>query len=111
MVDPTPRPDVYAEIAASPRFRALLDRKKRFLIPLCAFFFVFYFALPVLTSYVPSVMNRPAVGAITWAWLFAFAQFVMIWALCGLYVRKAESFDADAAAVAAGAQGEEARHA
>jgi uncharacterized membrane protein (DUF485 family) len=95
--DPTP----YSEIAQSPRFRALLDRKKQFLIPLSAFFFVFYFALPVMTSYFPAVVNIRAIGAITWAWLFAFAQFIMIWTLCALYVKKAETFDADAAAVIA----------
>jgi len=99
--DPTP----YSEIAQSPRFRALLERKKQFLIPLSAFFFVFYFALPVMTSYFPSVVNVPAVGAITWAWLFAFAQFVMIWTLCALYVKKAATFDADAEAVIAGEKG------
>lgn len=93
--DPTP----YSEIAQSPRFRALLERKKQFLIPVSAFFFVFYFALPVMTSYFPSVANVHAIGAITWAWLFAFAQFLMIWTLCALYVKKAELFDADAAAV------------
>ena len=93
--DPTP----YSEIAQSPRFRALLARKKQFLIPLSAFFFVFYFALPVMTSYLPEVMNRRVIGVITWAWLFAFAQFIMIWTLCALYVKKAATFDTDAAAV------------
>ena len=99
--DPTP----YSEIAQSPRFQALLARKKQFLIPLSAFFFVFYFALPVMTSYFPSVVNVRAVGAITWAWLFAFSQFVMIWTLCALYVKKAATFDADAEAVLAGEKG------
>jgi len=98
-------PTLYSEIAQSPRFQALLARKKQFLIPLSAFFFVFYFALPVMTSYFPSVVNVRAVGAITWAWLFAFAQFVMIWTLCALYVKKAASFDVDAEAVIAGERG------
>ena len=101
MNDSTP----YSEIAQSPRFQALLARKKQFLIPLSAFFFVFYFALPVMTSYFPSVVNVKAIGAITWAWLFAFAQFVMIWTLCALYVKKAASFDADAEAVVAAETG------
>ena len=101
MNDSTP----YSEIAQSPRFQALLVRKKQFLIPLSAFFFVFYFALPVMTSYFPSVVNIRAIGAITWAWLFAFAQFVMIWTLCALYVKKAASFDADAEAVVAAETG------
>ena len=100
MTDPKQTdPENDTQIAQSPRFQALLERKKRFLIPLSIFFFVFYFALPLMTGYFPEVVNRPAVGAITWAWLFAFAQFVMIWTLCGLYVRKARVFDADADAV------------
>ena len=101
MNDSTP----YSEIAQSPRFQALLARKKQFLIPLSAFFFVFYFAPPMMTSYFPSVVNIRAIGAITWAWLFAFAQFVMIWTLCALYVKKAASFDADAEAVVAAETG------
>lgn len=87
-------------IARSPAFRALLARKQRFLIPASAFFFVFYFALPVMTGYFPDVANRLAVGPISWAWLFAFAQFIMIWTLCAVYVRRAAAFDADAQAVA-----------
>lgn len=54
------------------------------------FFLLFYFALPILTSYT-DVLNHPAIGPITWAWVFAFAQFVMTWVLCILYSRKAAS--------------------
>lgn len=110
MTDPKQTdPENYTRIARSPRFQALLERKKRFLIPLSIFFFVFYFALPVMTGYFPDVVNRPVVGAITWAWLFAFAQFVMIWSLCGLYVRKARAFDVDADAVTQGESDQEGR--
>ena len=91
-------PTPYTKIARSEKFRALLARKKAFLVPTCVFFFVFYFALPILTSYF-TVLNRPAIGAITWAWVFGFAQFVMTWALCGVYTRKAAQFDRDVAAI------------
>ena len=103
----TDDPVSYSEIARTPRFRSLLANKKRFLIPLSCFFFVFYFALPVMTSYFPAVMNVHVIGSISRAWLFAFAQFVMIWTLCGLYVRKAVTFDAEAAAVVADGQGKD----
>ncbi|NGQ97466.1 DUF485 domain-containing protein [Brevibacillus sp. SYP-B805] len=83
----------YAEIARSDKFNTLLQRKKAFIVPWSVFFFVFYFLLPVLTSY-SKVLNTPAVGAITWAWVFAFAQFVMTWALCILYTKKSREFDA-----------------
>jgi uncharacterized membrane protein (DUF485 family) len=82
----------YSEIANSSQFKDLLNKKKAFIIPMTIFFFVFYFALPLMTSY-SKVLNTPAVGSITWAWIFAFAQFIMTWTLCILYTRKAREFD------------------
>jgi uncharacterized membrane protein (DUF485 family) len=69
-----------------------MNKKKSFIIPTTIFFFIFYFALPVLTSYT-TVLNQPAIGAISWAWIFAFAQFIMTWGLCILYSSKAKTFD------------------
>jgi uncharacterized membrane protein (DUF485 family) len=88
----------YSIIAKSDAFRTLMARKKRFILPMSLFFLSFYFILPILTSYT-ELLNRPAVGAITWAWVFAAAQFIMTWALCMLYYRKAMVFDAMAAAI------------
>jgi uncharacterized membrane protein (DUF485 family) len=82
----------YSEMARSPQFRELMRHKKRFIVPLSVFFFAFYFTLPILTSYT-TVLNRTAFGPVSWAWVFAFAQFVMTWVLCVLYSRKASSFD------------------
>ena len=37
-------------------------------------------------------MNVHAIGAITWAWIFGFAQFVMTWvAMQRLYAKRAAS--------------------
>ncbi|ATF12733.1 DUF485 domain-containing protein [Brevibacillus sp. HB1.2] len=82
----------YAKVIQSATFKELLRRKKAFILPSSIFFFVFYFTLPILTSYF-TVLNQPAFGAISWAWVFAFAQFVMTWGLCILYTRRAEQFD------------------
>ncbi|WP_308697080.1 DUF485 domain-containing protein [Weizmannia acidilactici] len=41
-----------------------MAEKKKFIVPLTAFFLVFYFSLPVLTSY-SKVLNRPYAGDIT----------------------------------------------
>lgn len=82
----------YTEVWHSAKFKTLISRKKRFIIPLTVFFLLFYFALPVMTSY-SEVLNRPAIGPISWAWMFAFAQFVMTWVLCILYSRVARRFD------------------
>ncbi|WP_028776339.1 DUF485 domain-containing protein [Shimazuella kribbensis] len=82
----------YSKITQSSLFQELIQKKKNFIIPTTIFFFVFYFALPILTSY-STVLNTPAFGPISWAWVFAFAQFAMTWGLCLLYSNKAKSFD------------------
>ncbi|MFB5760749.1 DUF485 domain-containing protein [Paenibacillus medicaginis] len=83
----------YSEAARTEIFRNLMAKKKRFIIPLSVFFLAFYFTLPILTSY-SDVLNQPAFGSVTWAWVFAFAQFIMTWVLCYLYSRQSVKFDA-----------------
>jgi uncharacterized membrane protein (DUF485 family) len=85
----------YAAVEKSSQFRGFLEKKRRFIIPLTIFFLIFYFTLPVLTSYT-TFLNTPVFGDISWVWIFAFAQFVMVWVLCTVYVRKAASFDKEA---------------
>ena len=80
------------EIVASPSFKQLMHRKKSFILPAIMFCLIFYFTLPILTSYF-TFLNESVIGAITGAWIFAFAQFVMTWTFCTLYSRKAQSFD------------------
>ncbi|MDP9738241.1 UNVERIFIED_ORG: uncharacterized membrane protein (DUF485 family) [Bacillus sp. B2I3] len=82
----------YTKIVQSQSFQELLRKKRNFIVPLSIFFMVFYFTLPILTSY-SKVLNSFAFGAISWAWIFAFAQFIMTWTLCILYSRKAATFD------------------
>ncbi|MDI3410615.1 DUF485 domain-containing protein [Bacillus sonorensis] len=82
----------YSKAAASPAFQELLKRKRAFIVPMTVFFLLFYFLLPILTSYF-TFLNQPAVSSVTWAWVFAIAQFIMTWTLCILYTRKAEQFD------------------
>jgi len=88
----------YSSIVQSSSFQSLLSEKKKFIIPVTIFFFCFYFALPVLTSY-STVLNNKFIGSITWAWVFAFLQFVMTWVLCMIYSKKAAKFDELAAKV------------
>lgn len=88
----------YSAIAKSPKFQALLKQKRKFILPLTVFFFVFYFLLPILTSY-SKVLNHSAIGPISWAWVFAFSQFIMTWVLCIWYSKRAAAFDRMAAEV------------
>ncbi|MFC4769933.1 DUF485 domain-containing protein [Effusibacillus consociatus] len=79
-------------VAQSGVFQELIRQKRSFIVSSTIFFIVFYFTLPVLTAFT-TVLNGKAIGAVTWAYVYAFAQFVMTWGLCHLYVKKAKRFD------------------
>ncbi|KMY53737.1 membrane protein [Bacillus sp. FJAT-27231] len=82
----------YEKIAESKKFKHMVKTKNKFLVPLSIFFLLFYFSLPLLTSY-STILNKPAIGSISWVWVFAFAQFIMTWSLSMIYVKKANQFD------------------
>ncbi|MFS0750858.1 DUF485 domain-containing protein [Oceanobacillus sp. 1P07AA] len=82
----------FKKVANSRKFKDLINQRKKFIIPLTIFFLTFYFALPIMTSY-STILNRTAIGDISWAWIFAFAQFVMTWVLCIVYVKRSAKFD------------------
>ena len=75
----------YKKVAASKDFRKLLEEKRRFIVPMTIFFFLLLFTSGCYILL--HLLNTPAIGAITWAWLFALTQFVMTWVLCGLYAK------------------------
>ena len=82
----------YSKIVQTQKFQELLRKKRNFIVPMSSFFLVFYFTLPVLTSFT-DILNNPAIGSISWAWVFASAQFIMTWTLCMIYSNRAAKFD------------------
>jgi len=84
---------LWERIAKDDRFHELMDRKRRFVVPSVIFFLVYYFSLPILVGYWPSLMKQPILGPLNLAYLFALSQFVMTWAMAWIYVRAANKFD------------------
>jgi uncharacterized membrane protein (DUF485 family) len=80
-------------IAASAQFQDLMARKKAFILPAFLFFLVYYLLLPILAGCAPTLMSSRVCGTVTLAYLFALSQFVVGWAIAGLYVRASEKFD------------------
>ncbi len=93
------------EVEAQAAFQELVAAKRRFLIPATIFFIIYYFALPVLVGYFPSLMSINVIGQINIAYLFALSQFFMAWTLMWLYVRRARKWDAMAAKIADAVKG------
>jgi uncharacterized membrane protein (DUF485 family) len=73
-------------------FQELMQKKKAFLIPTVIFFLVFYMVMPVLGEFT-TVLDGQAIGAITWAYVYGFAQFAMTLILCHLYRNQANKWD------------------
>ncbi|MBS4178723.1 DUF485 domain-containing protein [Lederbergia citrea] len=82
----------FEEMERSIPFQELLAAKRRFLIPSIILFFGLYLLFPILISYT-NVLDKPAIGDISWTWIYALLLFVMTWVLATIYMKKAAGFD------------------
>ena len=82
----------YSEIAGSTAFKELVRRKRAFLVPTVVFVFLFFIPLPILSIFT-DVLDGKVVGSISWAYLYAFAQFFLAWVVTFVYWRKAGRWD------------------
>ena len=80
-------------VAAMVEFKKLLASKRKFIVTATVFFVTYYFALPILVGYVPSLMDRKLFGVVNIAYLFALSQFFMAWIVAAIYVRVAGKWD------------------
>nr|WP_263314909.1 DUF485 domain-containing protein [Mammaliicoccus sp. Marseille-Q6498] len=82
----------YMRIAEDPKFKELVRSRNRFIFPITVFFIIATLLFPVLTGYT-TILNNIAFWNISWAWIYAFLLFVMVWTLVTVYMSKAKSFD------------------
>ncbi|MDX6381412.1 MAG: hypothetical protein QOI57_2436 [Rubrobacteraceae bacterium] len=86
------RHEEWVRVERTAAFQAFARKRKAFLIPATIFFLVFFFGLPVLAAFT-TVLDGRAVGSLTWAYVYGFAQFVMTWVLMHIYVHQANKWD------------------
>jgi uncharacterized membrane protein (DUF485 family) len=75
--------------AQSPEFHELERRKRSFVVPATIFFVCWYFGFIILAGYAPDFMGESIYEGFTVGYLIALSQFVMVWVLAGLYLRRA----------------------
>jgi uncharacterized membrane protein (DUF485 family) len=96
-------------IERSPEFQKLVKSKRAFVIPATIFFLVWYFGFIFLAGYADDFMGREFItDGLTVGYALALSQFIMVWVLGFMYLRRADRvFDPLAARVreAAGAPG------
>lgn len=80
----------YERIERSPEFRELVHRRRRFVLPATIFFLSYYMAFILLSGYAEDFMASSVYEGLTVGYCLALTQFVMVFALGILYLRKAD---------------------
>jgi uncharacterized membrane protein (DUF485 family) len=86
---PDPRID-WEAVEASPEFRELTGARKRFVLPATIFFLAWYVGFVLLAGYAPDFMGRSVYEGLTVGYCLALTQFVMVFALGLMYLRRSE---------------------
>lgn len=91
----TAGPDHHSDIdwiaaERSPEFKELIRKKRSFVLPATIFFLAWYFGFILLAGYAEDFMGESIYEGFTVGYLLALSQFIMVWTLSWLYVRKAD---------------------
>jgi uncharacterized membrane protein (DUF485 family) len=74
----------------SPEFRELITKRRRFVLPATIFFLAWYFGFIILAGYAEDFMGESIYEGFTVGYLLALSQFIMVWTLGWLYLKKAD---------------------
>src|SRR5215204_1092507 len=88
-------PDHHPEIdwiaaERSPEFKELIRKKRSFVLPATIFFLSWYFGFIILAGYAEDFMGESIYEGFTVGYLLALSQFIMVWTLGWVYLRKAD---------------------
>lgn len=74
----------------SPQFRDLVRKRRAFVLPATIFFLSWYLGFILLAGYAPDFMGESLYEGLTVGYGLALTQFVMVWVLSWLYVRRSD---------------------
>jgi uncharacterized membrane protein (DUF485 family) len=75
----------------SPEFQELVKKRRSFVVPATIFFLAWYFGFIILAGYAEDFMGREFIAdGITVGYALALSQFLMVWGLGWLYLRRAD---------------------
>ena len=80
----------WKRIEQSAEFQELITRRKRFVLPATIFFLVFYMAFILLAGYAEDFMAERVYEGLTVGYTLALTQFVMVFALGLMYLKRAD---------------------
>src|SRR5829696_7453535 len=77
-------------IEESPEFQELVTRRRSFVLPATIFFLAYYMAFILLCGYAEDFMGSSVYEGLTVGYCLALTQFLMVFVLGILYLRKAD---------------------
>ena len=80
----------WERIERSPEFQELVHRRRSFVIPGTIFFLAYYMGFILLCGYAPDFMASSVYEGLTVGYCLALTQFVMVFVLGILYLRKSD---------------------
>jgi len=77
-------------VEQSPEFKELIAARRRFVLPATIFFLAWYIGFVLLAGYAPDFMADSVYEGLTVGYCLALTQFVMVFVLGYLYLRRAD---------------------
>ena len=77
-------------VEQSPEFKELVAARRRFVLPATIFFLAWYIAFILLAGYAPDFMAESVYEGLTVGYCLALTQFVMVFTLGYMYLRRAD---------------------
>jgi uncharacterized membrane protein (DUF485 family) len=80
----------YERIESSPEFQELVRKRRSFVLPATIFFLAYYMGFILLTGYAEDFMASSVYEGLTVGYCLALTQFVMVFALGIMYLKRAD---------------------
>ena len=80
----------WERIEHSPEFQELVRKRRAFVVPATIFFLAYYMGFILLTGYAEDFMASSVYQGLTVGYCLALTQFVMVFALGIMYLRRAD---------------------
>ena len=80
----------WERIERSPEFQELVRKRRSFVLPATIFFLAYYMAFILLAGYAPDFMASSVYEGLTVGYCLALTQFVMVFALGIMYLRRSD---------------------
>ena len=80
----------YERIERSPEFHELVRKRRSFVLPATLFFLAYYMGFILLTGYAEDFMASSVYEGLTVGYCLALTQFVMVFALGIMYLKRAD---------------------